>query len=127
MIFISILRDTGASQSLLIKGVLPLSAETATRDHVLIHGIELGYVNVPIHKVFLQSDLVSGYVAVGIRPTLPVDGVSLLLGNDIAGEKVIVNPWLPSLPCLPIARIKLCRISLACILLVQSLVQWPKN
>ena len=48
-----------------------------------------------------QSDLVSGYVAVGIRPTLPVDGVSLLLGNDLTGEKVIVNPWLCSLPCLP--------------------------
>jgi len=63
---------------LLIKGVLPLSAETATGDHVLIHGVELGYVSVPIHEVFLQSDLVSGYVAVGIRPTLPVDGVSLL-------------------------------------------------
>jgi len=36
-----------------------------------------------------------------IRPTLPVDGMSLLLGNDIAGEKIIVNPWLSSLPCLP--------------------------
>jgi len=46
---------------------------------------------------------VSGYVVVGIQPTLPVDGVSLQLRNDIciAGEKVIVNPWLSSLPCLP--------------------------
>ena len=61
---IIILRDTGASQSLLNKGI-SLSAETATGDHALIHGIELGYVSVPIHKVFLQSDLVSGYVAVG--------------------------------------------------------------
>jgi len=76
---INIFRDTGVSQSLLITGVLLLSAKTATGDHVLIHGVELGYVSVPIHKVFLQSDLVSGYVAVGIRPTLPVNGVSLLL------------------------------------------------
>lgn len=41
----------------------------------------------------------SGFVTVGIRPTLPVDGVSLLLGNDIAGERVTTNPWLSSLPC----------------------------
>jgi len=54
------IQDTRASQSLLIKGVLPLLADTG--DHVLMHGIELGYVSVPIHKVFLQSDLVSGYV-----------------------------------------------------------------
>jgi len=59
-----ILQDTRASQSLLVGGVLQLSPETAIADHhVLIHGIELGYVSVPIHKIF---DLVSGYVTVGI-------------------------------------------------------------
>jgi len=84
---------------LLVEGVLLLLTETATGDHVLIHGVELGYVSVPIHEIFLQSDLASGYVTVGIRPTLPVDGVSLLLGNDIAGERVIINSWLSSLPC----------------------------
>ena len=85
---------------MLIRGVLPLSAETATGDHILMHSVELGYVSVPIHKVFFQSDLVSGYVAVGILPTLLVDGVSFLLENVIAREKVIVNLWLSSLPCL---------------------------
>ena len=85
---------------MLVEGVLPLSAETATGDHVLIHGVELGYISVPMHKVFLQSDLVSGYVTVGIRPTLPVVGVSLLLGNDIAGERVTANPLMSSLPFL---------------------------
>ena len=43
----------------------------------------------------------SGPVTVGIRPTLPVEGVSLLLGNDLAGEKVMINPCLSSLPCEP--------------------------
>jgi len=97
---INILRDTGASQSLLITGVLPLLAKTATRDHVLIQAVELGYASVPIHKAFLQSVRVSDYVAVSFD-RLPVDGVSLLLGNDKAGEKVIVDPLLSSLPCLP--------------------------
>ena len=61
---ITILHDTGASQSLLAEGVAPLSNETATGDNVLISGVELGFASVPLHKVFLESDLISGYVTV---------------------------------------------------------------
>ena len=84
-----ILRDTGATQSLLVEGILPLSEATATGTHVLIQGVELGIVSVPMHTIYLKSDLVSGTVVVGLRPTLPIQGVSLILGNDLAGEKVI--------------------------------------
>ena len=35
----------------------------------------------------------------GIRPSLPFKGVHLLLGNDLAGDKVVVNPLLTSTPC----------------------------
>ena len=62
--------------------------------------MELGFTSVPLHKVFLKSDLVSGYVTVGIRPDLPVKGVSLLLGNDLAGDKVMVNPCVSNFPSL---------------------------
>jgi len=37
-------------------------------------------------------------VIVGVCPDLPVKGVSLLLGNDLAGDKVMVNPCVSSLP-----------------------------
>jgi len=47
-----------------------------------------------LHKVYLNSSLVSGIVTVGIRPTLPIQGIALLLGNDLAGGKVNVNPEL---------------------------------
>ena len=48
----------------------------------------------------MSSDLVSGPVAVGIRPSLPFkEGVHLLLGNDLAGDKVVVNPLLTKTPC----------------------------
>ena len=98
---IKILRDTGASQSLLVEGVLPLSDESATGDHVLIKGVELGFISVPLYKFFLKSDLISGYITVGIRPDLPVKGVSLFLGNDLAGDKVMINPCVSSHPCSP--------------------------
>ena len=74
---IKILRDTGATQSLLLEGVLPLSVSTSTGESVIAQGIEGGCVNVPLHKVKLVSDLVTGSVVVGTRPTLPIKGVSL--------------------------------------------------
>ena len=39
-------------------------------------------------------------MAVGIRPSLPFKGFHLLLGNDLAGDKVVVNPLLASIPCI---------------------------
>ena len=29
---------------------------------------------------------------IGMRPSLPVEGISLILGNDLAGERVMVDP-----------------------------------
>ena len=45
---IKILWDTGAFQSLLVKRVLPLSDESVTGDHVVIKGVELGFISVVI-------------------------------------------------------------------------------
>ena len=38
------------------------------------------------------------HVVVGILPSLPFDGVHLLLGNDFAGSKVEVNPLVTDKP-----------------------------
>ena len=97
---IKILRDTGASQSLILADTLPFSEKTSSGTSVLIQGVECGFVNVPLHNIYLSSDLVTCLVAVGIRPSLPFKGVHLLLGNDLAGDKVVVNPLLTTIPCL---------------------------
>ena len=39
-------------------------------------------------------------MAVGIRQTLPFKGVHLLLGNDLAGDKVVVNTLVTDTPCM---------------------------
>ena len=75
---ITILRDTGASQSLILADTLPFSEKTSSGTSVLIQGVECGFVNVPLHNLYLSSDLVKGPVAVGIRQTLPFKGVHLL-------------------------------------------------
>ena len=95
---IKILRDTGASQSLILADILPFSDKTSSGTSVLIQGVECGTVNIPLHHVNLSSDLVTGLVVIGITPSLPFKGVHLLLGNDLAGDKVVVNPLVTDTP-----------------------------
>ena len=95
---IRILRDTGASQSLILAEAIPLSEKSHIGKSVLIQGVECGLVTVPLHQVNLKSDLVSGPVTVGARPSLPIEGVHLILGNDLAGDKVVVNPVMTEKP-----------------------------
>ena len=64
-------------------------------------------MNVPLHKVNLVSDLVTGSVVVGSRPTLPIKGVSLLLGNNLAGGKVVADPKVTSKPITLVSTEKL--------------------
>ena len=92
---IKIVRDTGASQSLIL---LPFSEKTSSCTSVLIQGVECGTVNIPLHHVNLSSDLVTGLVVIGITPSLPFKGVHLLLSNDLAGDKVVVNPLVTDTP-----------------------------
>ena len=94
---IKILRDIGASYFSRYPG---FSEKTSCGTSVLIQDVECGFVNVPLHNIYLSSDLVTGLVAVGIRPSLPFKGVHLLLGNDLAGDKVVVNPLLTNIPCI---------------------------
>ncbi|KAL1252650.1 hypothetical protein QQF64_017343 [Cirrhinus molitorella] len=64
---VSILRDTGAAQSFILAGALPFSPET-------------------------YSDLVTGPARIRVRTELLVEGVSVILGNDLAGGKVFPCP-----------------------------------
>ena len=95
---IKILRDKGASQSLILADILPFSEKTSSSTSVLFQGVECGTVNIPFHHVNLSSDLVTGLVVIGITPSLPFKGVLLLLGNDLDGDKVVVNPLVTDTP-----------------------------
>ena len=95
---IKILRDTGASQSLILADIMPFSEKTSSGTSVLIQGLECGTVNIPLHHVNLSSDLVTGLVVIGIKTSLPFKGVHLLLGNDLSGDEVVVNPLVADTP-----------------------------
>ena len=89
---VKILRDTGATQSLMLDSVLPLTENSFTGANVLISGVEMGILEVPLHEVNIKSSLINGNIVIGMRPSLPVEGISMILGNDLAGERVMVDP-----------------------------------
>ena len=78
---VKILRDTGATQSLLLQGVLPLTKQSSAGASMLVQGVELDVLKVPLHKVYLRSNLVSGVVT-GVKPTLLIQGIAFIMGND---------------------------------------------
>ncbi len=92
---VTILRDTGASESLILQDVLPFSSLSDTGTSVLIKGIGLNVLSVPLHRIMLSSQLVSGEVVVGVRPSLPVEGVDIIMGNNLAGGRVWPDTFSP--------------------------------
>ena len=62
------------------------------------------YIRVPLHAIFLQSDVVSGTVVVGLRPSLPMTGISMTLGSNLAGDEVVGDPRVSDVPCVATER-----------------------
>ena len=63
---ITILRDTGAAQSVMLDHILPELNMEPSKSHVLVKGFGGdNYVPIPLRTMSLKSDLVNGDVAVG--------------------------------------------------------------
>lgn len=43
---------------------------------------------VPVHKIVLFLELFKGEVKMGVHPALPVEGITLIQGNDVVGDHV---------------------------------------
>ena len=91
-----ILRDTGSAQSLMVPEALPPDSTESTKR--LVQGIFPEIRSVPLYEVDLKCDLVNGPVTVGVVPELPMSGVDFLLGNDLAGDKVVASPVVSEKP-----------------------------
>ena len=78
---VKMLRDTGATQFLMLVSVLPLTENSLTGGNVLISGVEMGILEVSLHEVNTKSSLINDNIVIGLRPSLPVEGILLILGN----------------------------------------------
>ncbi|XP_063600010.1 uncharacterized protein LOC134776228 [Penaeus indicus] len=83
---VTILRDSAANISLVLKEAVP-NPDCYTGEMVIINGL-IGSKNIPICEVYIKSDLISGYVRLGVVDKIPSDGISLLMGNDLVGNKM---------------------------------------
>ncbi|XP_076049636.1 uncharacterized protein LOC143030371 [Oratosquilla oratoria] len=94
---IKILRDTGANLSLVLRETLDWTESSYTGEEARIRGVVAG-TNTPLHYVEIDTGYVSGKVEVGVREELPINGVDMLLGNDLAGDKVVPEPIMIAKP-----------------------------
>lgn len=87
---VRMLRDSAGSQSVILRSVLPFSNRSACGS-VRLRGVELGQTHRPLHRGRIESHLVSGVFPVAVCPALPVSGIALLLGNDVARRRVVLR------------------------------------
>ena len=89
---IKILRDIGASQSLIFLNALPFSDSSYTGNNVLIKGVNYkDFESIPLHSVHISSKFVSGPVAIGVRESLPYRDIQMLCGDDLAGDSHCIS------------------------------------
>ncbi|XP_059831899.1 uncharacterized protein LOC132397305 [Hypanus sabinus] len=70
---------------------------------VAVKGISKGTEMVPLHKVIMDCELVSGPVEIGVRSDFPRTDADVLLGNDLAGGKVWAAMTMTSRPVSAVA------------------------
>ena len=85
---VDVLRDTGASHSVIQRSMLPDGDRSYTGRSIAIRGVENCVRFAPIHRVRIHSKWKTGVIDVAVTDRLPVNGVSLLLGNDHGSD-----PW----------------------------------
>ena len=73
------------------EGVVSLLGDESSSQKVkILRDIVL---EIPLHEVNIKSSLINCNIVIAMRPSLPVEGISLVLGNDLlSGEKVKVDP-----------------------------------
>ncbi|XP_047479369.1 uncharacterized protein LOC125032316 [Penaeus chinensis] len=85
---ILILRDTGAAQSILLKSALPGIETKYTGEKVLVKDLT-SKISYKLANIFLTSDFVSGEIKIAVTENnFPIEGISLILGHDLAGKLV---------------------------------------
>ena len=92
-------RDTASDQSIILRSAIPNIERYYTGKSVLLAGVG-GAVTLPLCKLYMKSDLVTGFIYFAVEDSLAIDNVDILLGNEVSGEKVMPNPIVTTEPVL---------------------------
>ena len=88
---VDILRDTGCALSLILKSAIPSIVDddgNTNGQYEIVKGVGDILTSVPSINLTLNSEFVNDDVVVGVAENIPVPGITFLLGNDLAKEKV---------------------------------------
>ena len=88
---VDILRDNGCALSLILKSAIPFIVDddgNYTGQYEIVKGVGDILTSVPLINLTLKSEFVNDDVVVGVAENIPVSGITFLLGNDLAKEKV---------------------------------------
>ena len=86
-----LMRDTGSSQSFVVRRAVPGIENCLTQDSVVVSSLG-GVTTVPRAKLNLSCGLFNGDAIVGVVDSLPVPEVDFLIANDVAGSLVVPDP-----------------------------------
>lgn len=93
---VKILKDTGALHAFVCESIPSFFSDTNTGDFILMRGMGRTIIPVPVHRMELVCGLVTGEVSVGVHPVLLVEGVDVILGNDLTGDRVWAEALSPN-------------------------------
>ena len=95
-----VVRDTCSRTSVLVAGTVDLPESTKTGTYVSVLGFGGEPTPLPLYRVYLRTNIFRGYATVAVAPAenLPMEGVTFLLANDLAGTTVVVTPHLSQSP-----------------------------
>ncbi|XP_076056339.1 uncharacterized protein LOC143034289 [Oratosquilla oratoria] len=89
---VTILRDTGAAQSILLSDVIPNISNAFTGEKVLLSDLT-SQTSYPLAEVYLECAFLTSQVQVAVRHgSLPIHGIKFLLGNDLADTLIVPPP-----------------------------------
>ena len=80
---VTVLRDTGSCQSCILESSLPEHFVKEERDYVLLGGFPNTVSSWPLESVHLETTHFSGLCKLAVVKSFPLDGVDVLLGNDL--------------------------------------------
>ncbi|XP_064095470.1 uncharacterized protein LOC135207565 [Macrobrachium nipponense] len=94
---VKILRDTGSNHSVVVRGAHPQLEKSLTGDSVILKGIEGEEVTL-ICRLHLSCELATENVDFAVKDSLAVEGVHVLLGNEVGGVPFIPCPVVTDKP-----------------------------
>ena len=84
---VTVLRDSGACQSCILESSLPDDFAFEGSEYVLLGGFPESVSSWPLHSMYVKCPYFSGLCKLAVVKSFPVNGVDVVIGNDLVLER----------------------------------------